>query len=160
MVDRSSELVAKAAIWLVMPLVVILCWEIVMRGVFDIPTNWAHESTQYFFGAYFLLGGAYALRVGNFINVDILVAKMSDRKRAAIDASTGIVALAFIVAFIWKGFELLVYSIQIGERSSTAWSPPVWPIKLALVAGSLLLGGQLLANYVRSLVLAVTGRNP
>lgn len=157
-VDNASEYTSKVLIWLIPILLVIFCWEVLLRSVFNHATIWAHESTQYFFGAYFALGGAYALRVGRFVSVDTLVERMKPRTRAIIDGVTGIVTLLFIVALIWKGFDLALHSVKIGEVSSTAWNPPVWPIKIVVVAGSLLLGMQTLADYIRTIKFAVTGK--
>ena len=61
-----------------------------MRGAFNAPTIWAHESTQYFFAVYFTLGGAYALKLGSMVNVDVLVKGMKPRARAILDGVTGL----------------------------------------------------------------------
>jgi len=157
-IDSANEHIAKLLIWLILPLIAIFCWEVLLRSVFNLPTIWAHESTQYFYGAYFALGGAYALKAGTFIRVDILIERIKPRRRAIVEAITGLVALAFIVALVWKGADIAFYSIKIGEKSETAWGPPIWPIKITVVVGSLLLGIQFLANYIRTLIFAIKGK--
>lgn len=158
LVDNVTEYTAKAFIGLVLFIVAIFCWEVLLRSVFNLPTIWAHESTQYFFGAYFALGGAYALKSGKFVRVDILVARLKPRTKALIDSVTSILTLAFLAALTWKAIGLSIYSIKVGEGSSTAWNPPIWPIKVVVAVGSLLLGMQALTDFIRSIRLAVTGK--
>ena len=157
-IEKVSDSSALIVMWLVLGLVLILCWEVLLRSVFNLPTIWAHESTQYLFGFYFALGGAYALKIGGMIKVDILINRMKPRTRAIVEVVTELLTFAFLLVVIWKGLDVLLYSIQIGERSGTAWSPPVWPIKLAAVAGAFLLCLQQLVNYVRSFVSAISGK--
>jgi len=45
-------------------------------------------------------------------------------------------------------------SIQQGETTGTPWSPPIWPVKLAIPVAGLLLLLQGIANLLRDLGIA------
>lgn len=157
--NRISEYSAKMLVWLILALIFVFCWEVLLRGMFNAPTIWAHEGSQYIFGVYFALGGAYALKAKSMVNVDIFVNKLSPRTRAIIDVVTAFITFLFLVAIIWKGLDLIIYSIKAGERSSTAWSPIVWPIKITVVIGTSLLAFQALSDFIRNLTFAISGKD-
>lgn len=138
----------------------ILCYEVILRGIFNNPTLWAHESSQYFFGFYFALGGAFSLWYGGMVRVDILIRRFKPRTRAIIEALTSIVTLVFLMALVGKGTDLMIYSVQINETSFTPWGPPTWPLKIIVVVGSFLLLCQAIANLTRDTILATTGKEP
>ncbi len=157
-VDSISENTGKILSWLILPLVGIFCWEVLLRGVFNAPTIWAHESTQYFFGVYFMLGGAYAMKLGSMVNVDIVVKGMKPRARAILDGVTGLFTFTFLIALMWKGLDFALWSVKINEMSQTPWGPPIYPFKIAVVVGASLMCLQVLTKYIRDIILAISGK--
>ena len=139
-VDGINDYTGKIVSPLALVLVGILCWEVLLRTAFNAPTIWAHETSRYFFGAHFLLGGAYALKIGAMVKVDVLINRFKPRTQAIIDAATGILALFFISLLLWKGFGMTLHSISIAEKSVTHWGPVVYPLKMLIVVGALLMG--------------------
>ena len=157
-VDRISEFTGKSVSFLVVILMLIFCWEVLVRSVFNSPTIWAHESTQYVFGLYFVLGAAYVLKRGGMVRVDILVSRFKPRTQATIDGITSIVGLLFLWAIIWKGFDLMLFAIKINETSPSVWSPPLYPIKIIAVVGTILLFMQAFVNSIRNMITGISGR--
>ncbi len=156
-VDGFSESTGKLLSWLILAVVTVLCGEVLLRSVFNSPTIWAHECSQYIYGVHFLLGGAYALKFGSMVNVDILVNRLKPRPRAIVDGVTGIVTLLFLLTLIWKGTDLALYSIKINEMSQTLWGPPIYPLKIMVVVGALFLGMQALAKLIRNIIFGISG---
>ena len=157
-VDRISESIGKSVSILIAVLMLLFCWEVLVRSVFNSPTIWVHESTQYIFGLYFVLGAAYALKIGGMVRVDIVVGRFKPRTRAIIDGITGIVALLFLWAIIWKGLDLMVFAIKINETSPSVWGPPLYPIKIIAVVGSMLLFLQALVHSIRNIIIGISGK--
>ena len=89
-----NEYTGRITSCLILVLAGVLCWEVLVRGVFNAPTIWAHESTGFFFGAYFMVGGAYALRHNAHVNVDIFYRRFKPRTRAIIDLVTSVLFLS------------------------------------------------------------------
>ncbi|MDD4859321.1 MAG: TRAP transporter small permease subunit [Dehalococcoidales bacterium] len=159
-VDNLNKYIGLGLRWVGFVLVFILCYEVIARGVFNRPTEWAHEGSQYVFGLYFAVAGGFAMWYGGMVNVDILLKQLRPRARAGLQAATAIVTLIFLFAMVYVGSRETVISIMENEKSFTAWGPPIWPLKLLVFVGSLLLLLQSLANMTRDIILAATGKEP
>jgi TRAP-type C4-dicarboxylate transport system permease small subunit len=117
--DYSGKIISP----LLAAVIVILIYEIGMRYIFNAPTNWAHESSQYLFATYALLSGAYTFRHGLHVNMDMVYNRFSPRMKAIVDLFTSLLALCFIVSFLWWGLTALE-SVQL-RRLVTNWGPPL-----------------------------------
>ena len=140
-IDRFTERSGLVFAWLMAPLLATVAWEVVARYFFDAPTSWAYETIYALYAALFMLGAAYALRVGAHIRTDFLWEKWPARTRAAID-SIAYLACFFpgMALFLVAGLEATWSSYAIGERSAdTAWFPPLWPLKALVPASAALL---------------------
>ncbi|GAJ05510.1 unnamed protein product, partial [marine sediment metagenome] len=69
-----------------------------------------------------------------------------------------VVTFVFISALIYRGFVLALTSVSIGETSQTPWGPPIYPLKITVVAGALLLGMQVLAKFIRDIAFGISGK--
>jgi TRAP-type mannitol/chloroaromatic compound transport system permease small subunit len=159
-IDRFSECVGVAVAWLTLPLVVAVAWEVVARYVFAAPTLWSFDLTYMLYGAMFMLGAAYALRVGAHIRTDFFWERWSWRTRGIID---GIAYLAFffpgIALFLWVGWHEAWYAYDIGETSEqTPWRPLLWPLKASVPLAAALLLVQGVSELAKSVHAAFTGR--
>jgi TRAP-type mannitol/chloroaromatic compound transport system permease small subunit len=52
---------------------------------------------------------------------------------------------------LYGGSESLLYSLQFSERSATAWRPYLWPIKVVMVVGILLMLLQSLSELIKDI---------
>src|ERR671919_1691639 len=159
-IDRFAELCGVAIAWLMVPLLVAVVYEVVARYAFNAPTLWSFDVTYMLYGAMFMLGAAYALRVGAHIRTDFFWERWSLRTRGAID-SVAYVAFFFpgIALFLWVGWDEAWYAYGIGETSEqTPWGPLLWPLKACVPLAAALLLLQGLSELAKSLHAALTGR--
>ena len=149
--DRLSGAVGVLAAWLVVPLILALCWEVFARYVMNAPTIWAFEIGYLLTGSSWLLGMAYALSRDVHIRVDVLTARMSDRAKALVDVAIyALIVLPFITWLIFALQGRVVQAIRSGERSGqSAWNPPLWPFRAIILAAFVLLAIQVLAQLLR-----------
>lgn len=136
----------------------VIAIEVVLRYVFDSPTLWAHETAQFLYGTYCILGGAYVLRYKAHVNMDILYARLSVRVRAILDLFTSPLVFLYLGMMLWHGTIFAWKSVGVLEVSTSTWGPPVWPIKLILPLAALLFLLQGTVRFVRDLTTVVTGR--
>ena len=68
------------------------------------------------------------------------------------------VALAFLGVLLWHGGKTALKSIMVLEHASTQWGPPIFPFKVMLPLGALLLILQLTAKFIRDLRTLFTGK--
>ena len=78
-IDRFTERSGVVFAWLLAPLLTAVVWEVVSRYRFHAPTRWAYETIYLLYAALFMLGAAYALRVGAHVRTDFLWQKWPPR---------------------------------------------------------------------------------
>jgi TRAP-type mannitol/chloroaromatic compound transport system permease small subunit len=159
-IDRFAELCGVVVAWLMAPLVAAVVYEVVARYAFAAPTIWSFDLTYMLYGAMFMLGAAYALRVGAHIRTDFFYERWSRRTRGVID-SIAYVVFFFpgIALFLWVGWDEAWYAYDIGELSEqTPWRPVLWPLKACVPLAAALLLLQGVSELTKSLHAALTGR--
>lgn len=157
-VDRLSEVVGLLVSVLMPAMVAVLAIEVIARYIFNSPTIWAYDTAIFMFGYTGLLGGAYALSKKQHINVDLVYSRLSPRGRAVLDVTTGLLFFFFMTLVIIYGWDNAIEAIRGGEATATLWGPPIGHFKLMVPVGAALLFLQGLANWIRSLYLAVTNK--
>ena len=156
-IDALSTLVGKAGSWLILAVVGFIVYEIVMRYIFHLPTLWVSESMVFGCGISYVLGAAWALKDNRHVKIDLIYGRLTTRQRAVIDSITYFFFVLYIGVFLWAASKYTWQSILVQETTSSAWDPPVYPIKIALVVGTALLLLQGTAKFIRDLHLAIKG---
>jgi TRAP-type mannitol/chloroaromatic compound transport system permease small subunit len=157
-VDRLSEGIGLLVSVLMPAMVLVLAIEVVARYVFNSPTIWAYDTAIFMFGYTGLLGGAYALKRKEHINVDLFYTRFSPRGRAVLDVITGLLFFFFMGLVFVYGWTAAIEALKGGEATATLWGPPIGHFKLMIPIGAALLILQGLANWTRSLYLAATNK--
>ena len=157
-VDRLSEGIGLLVSVLMPAMVVVLAIEVVARYVFNSPTIWAYDTAIFMFGYTGLLGGAYALKNKEHINVDLIYNRFTPRGKAVLDVITGLLFFFFMTLVIIYGGEAAIAAIRGGEATATLWGPPIGHFKLMIPVAAVLLFLQGMANWIRSLYLAITNK--
>ena len=153
----------RLAACLVVPLVLAMVYEVVSRYAFGAPTMWAFELSYMLMGTIFMLGIAYALLVGQHVNVDFIHDALPKRVIGIVDGLAYIILTGMAA---WITFALFRYAnsaFQSGEGSGlSAWNPPVWPYRYIFALGFGLFALEALAKAIENILLAigVTGIAP
>lgn len=156
-IDALSTWVGKAGSWLILLVVFFIIYEILMRYVFHLPTLWVSESMVFGCGVSYVLGAAWALQDNRHVKIDLLYGRLTVRQRAVIDSVTYVFFVLYLGVFLWAVSKYVWQSVRVGETTGSAWDPPVYPIKIALVVGVTLLLLQGTAKFIRDLHLAIKG---
>ncbi|HKJ95408.1 MAG TPA: TRAP transporter small permease subunit [Gammaproteobacteria bacterium] len=154
-IDRFNAFTGRfVAYWSVIA-VFVYYYEVIARYVFNSPTNWAHESMFLMFGMQYLLSGAYALREGSHVRVDILYGMLPPRGRAITDVVTSFFFFVFCGALLWAGWTFAADSISVWEVSFTEWAIEYWPVKIAIPLGAFFILLQGIAHLIRDVHTAI-----
>jgi len=159
-IDRFTDRTGTLVAWLIVPLVWVVCYEVVARYAFGAPTLWSYDLTYMLYAAIFMLGAAYALHQGAHIRTDCFFERWSVRTRGVID-SVAYIAFFFpaLAVFLAVSGGEGWYSLSIGETSEqTPWRPLLWPFKMVVPLACLLLLIQGVSETIKSLHAARTGR--
>jgi TRAP-type mannitol/chloroaromatic compound transport system permease small subunit len=157
-VDSLSEKTGKIISILIYGVLGVLVFEVFARYFVDRPTIWAHETSAFLFGAYFLLGGAFCLRREGMIFVDVIFARLSRRKQAVLNMITFPFFLGVCYVLIWLGGEEAIYSWNVWEHTNTTWEPPLYPLKTVTPVAAFLLLLQGFVNFIREASMALRGK--
>ncbi|RTR03881.1 TRAP transporter large permease subunit [Halomonas nitroreducens] len=157
-VDRISGFAGRyVAYWaLIAPFA--FTYEVVVRYAFNSPTNWVHESMTLMFGMQYLLAGAFALREGGHVRVDILYSRARPLNKAALDLVTSVFFFIFTIALMVTGWKFFSQSVSdavffgssyANEVSFTEWAVQYYPVKFMLFFGAVLLLLQGIGQLIR-----------
>jgi TRAP-type mannitol/chloroaromatic compound transport system permease small subunit len=130
---------------------IFLFWEVFVRYFLNSPTSWAFELCQMLFVACSILNGGYILQTKNHIKVDILSSKFSSKINKLISILVFPLFCLFVGSMAYFGYEFALESIKKLEYSNSAWGPPVYPIKVLIPLGAILLLLQGISNLVEEL---------
>lgn len=144
--------------YMILPLILVVCWEVFMRYAIGRPTAWAQELSGMIFAAYFLMGGAYTLQHNAHVNVDVLHSRLSPKGRAIVDLITWSMFYLFCGVLFYKSIDFAWSSVMILETSNTVWEPYIWPVKLVLPISALLILLQGLVKTISDISIVVTGK--
>ncbi|MET0606370.1 MAG: TRAP transporter small permease subunit, partial [Beijerinckiaceae bacterium] len=78
-VDGVSTWVGKAAAWLIIILMAVVCAEVFKRVVLNAPTAWIFDVENMLYGSLFMLCGAYTLAQNGHVRGDFLYSSMRPR---------------------------------------------------------------------------------
>jgi len=156
-IDTISIWSGKIAGWLVLLVIGFIIYEILMRYVFHLPTLWVSESMVFGAGLTYVLGAAWALQDNRHVKIDLIYGRLKPRQRAVMDSFTFVFFALYLGVFLWATIEYSRRSVSVLETSGSAWDPPVYPIKLALAVGVVLMLLQGIAKFIRDLHFAIKG---
>ncbi len=155
-IDRISLFCGEfVAFWSVIA-VFVYYYEVIVRYMFNSPTNWAHEGMFLMFGMQYLIAGSYAMLTESHVRVDIFYAKFSPRGKAIIDLLTSIFFFIFAGTLLVTGWIFAGDALRQGEVSFTEWAIQYWPVKILIVIGSLLLLLQGVSKLAKDFSLVIT----
>lgn len=157
-IDKITEWSGIGISYFIYIIVIMLIYEVTMRYFFNLPTNWAHETSKLMFGAISVLMGAYCLLHNQHIRIDIVYGRFSPRKRAAIDLFTMLLIFFFASLLVIHGMPFAIKSFVLKETPIMAFKPPYWPVKACIPLAGLMVLVQGLAQWIRALHLAITGK--
>jgi len=161
-IDGISTWVGKAAAWLIILLMTVVCVEVFKRYIMNSPDAWIFDVDNMMYGTLFMLCGAYTLAQNAHVRGDFLYSSMRPRMQAGLDLALYIAFfIPGIAALIYAGYGFAADSWRIAEHSNvTANGPPVYHFKTMIPIAGAFVMLQGIAEIVRSIVCLKTGEWP
>lgn len=153
-VDAVNEVVGRAVSWLTLGTVLVCFTVVALRYGFSLGHVWMQDIYVWFHAAVFMLGAGYTLKVGGHVRVDLIYARLSDRRRAWVDIFGSFVLMTpYLVIMLATSLPFTLSSWRILEHSlQPDGLPGFYIIKSVLVLYGLLLAIQALALLARSVL--------
>jgi len=151
-IDAFNRKQGEWSALLILPLTIVVIYEVIMRYLFDAPTIWGFELTTFLYGVHFMLGLAYTDVTDGHVKVDIFTARAKPRTQAflVVVANLLIFLPVFTCMTVWSWKYAITSTLQ-HELNSTSWAPPVWPIKLIMAVAFSFLLIQGIATVIKAL---------
>ncbi|MDD9922078.1 MAG: TRAP transporter large permease subunit [Boseongicola sp.] len=162
---RAGQIIAL----MMVPLIAVVVYEVLSRNLDAIlidagmggvarafglgPTLWVYDTSRMLAGVLFMAAAGYGLMRGVHIRADFLYRLWSDKTQATVDA---ILYLFFFMpsmilfTVVASQFWWLAYSTGETMALDSAWGPILWPARLAMPVGGLLLALQGIPEIFRA----------
>jgi len=162
MIDGISMWTGKAAAWLIVGLMSLVCVEVFKRYILNTPTAWIFDASNMLYGTLFMICGAYTLAQNGHVRGDFLYSSMRPRMQASLDLALYVMFfIPGIAALIYAGYDYAADSWHIREHSNvTAEGPPVYHFKAMIPLAGVLVMLQGAAEVARCIVCLKTGAWP
>ena len=161
-IDKFSEWTGALSAWIVIPLMLVVIYEVFLRHVLNAPTGWGYDVLWMLFSAQFLLGGAFTLLRKGHIRIDIVYGVLSEKAKLIYDiVNTLVVILPPAVLLTYAGILFAGDAWTSGEKlSTTNWFFPSGPSKSLIPIGFFLLALQCVAEVIRNISELRKGKQP
>jgi TRAP-type mannitol/chloroaromatic compound transport system permease small subunit len=149
-IDTLNEKIGHLVSWALLAAVLICTGNALIRYAFNTSSNGWLEIQWYLFSAIFLLGTSYTLRRNEHVRIDVISGRLSKRTQVWIDIFGFLFFLLPMTGLIlYMALPYAMESIRSQEMSSNAGGLIVWPAKLLIPFGFLMLSLQGVSELIK-----------
>lgn len=158
-INSISEYSGMVILWAVIALIVVLCYEVIARYVFNSPTIWALETSKMLGGVIAVVGWGYTYLHNGHIRVDVLYVRLPPRGKALVDVVLALLFLFPVIGIlIFSGISWAATSLATGEKMvESSWLPPAAPFRIVIAVGFFFFAMQCVARFITDLHLLTRG---
>lgn len=149
-IDALNERVGKLSYWLILVAVLISSGNAVVRYSLNMSSNSWLEIQWYLFSAVFLFCAGYTLLHNQHVRIDIVSGRFSKRTQTWIEIlGTLFFLLPMAITILWLSWPVFLDAYHSNEVSTNAGGLTVWPARLMLPVGFLLLVLQGVSELIK-----------
>jgi len=150
LIDTVNERIGLSISWALLAAVLICAGNALVRYLLNISSNAWLEIQWYLFGAIFLLASSYTLKRNEHVRIDVVVGRFPKRVQVWIDVFGFLLfLLPATLLILYFSIPFAFESIRSQEMSSNAGGLIVWPAKLLIPIGFLLLSLQGISELIK-----------
>lgn len=151
-IDRINGFIGKNVSWLILVAILVSAANAIVRKMFNQSSNAWLELQWYLYGAAFMGAAAYTLRENEHIRIDILYGRWSRKTQHWIDLLGHLFfLLPFSALMVWYLTPWVMRSFRSGEMSPNSGGLILWPAKLILLTGFVLLLLQAISEIIKKI---------
>jgi TRAP-type mannitol/chloroaromatic compound transport system permease small subunit len=151
LIDFISIWSGKATGILCVLMVLFIIYEVILRHILNLPTQWVSEATVFCGALVYVIAGAWTLLKDQHVKVDLLYDRFSLKTKAYLDILSFVFFSIYMIAMLWATFIYATDSIDLFEHTGSSWNPPIYPVKAAFFIGVLLIMLQGINGLIRSI---------
>jgi TRAP-type mannitol/chloroaromatic compound transport system permease small subunit len=150
LIDRASERIGHTIYWLILATVLISAANASVRKAFNYSSNAFLEIQWYLFSAVFLFAAGYTLLRNEHVRIDVIAGRLSKRTQAWIDIfGTLFFLLPMAIVIGWLSWPIFLDTFVRHEISTNAGGLIIWPARLLVPIGFLLLSVQAVSELIK-----------
>lgn len=150
LIDTLNERIGKATSWLILAAVLVSTGNAIVRYTLDTSSNAWLEIQWYLFSFVFLFCAGYTLLHNQHVRIDIIVSNLSKRAQTWVEIlGTVFFLMPMAITIMWLSWPVFLDAYRSNEVSSNAGGLTVWPGRLMLPVGFLLLILQGLSELIK-----------
>jgi len=158
LIDALNRKVGIGVGWLILLMTIVSALNATSRKFFNASSNAFLEIQWYLFAAVFLLAAGYTLLSNEHVRVDIVNTHLPTRLRLWVELlCTTLFLFPFSLLVLYYSWPYFMLSFSSSEWSLNAGGLILWPVKLLIPVGFLLLFLQGVSQLIK-LVAALSGR--
>jgi len=151
-IDKASHVFLVLSGVLIVIMMLTASYGVVRRYVFHSPEPYSYEISTMFLLFSFVFAISAVEKLDRHIRVDFISSHLSNRwQHIILNIIAPIMGLLFALMLTWKGIDVALFSLKIGEVSSSSWREPLFPIKLMVPVGYALLFLVLLTRIYKGI---------
>jgi len=162
-IGMISEWSGRTVRFLMIILVLNIVYDVSARYIFNAPTVWSFGLSYMVGTAIIAMGMCYVYYHHANVRIDIIYSRLPPKGKLLIDICLTVVfffPLVFMLTKVWAQDTWQAYVLK-EVSSETIWYPPLWPIKLVVTIGFVLLLLQGIAIFLKDVIsLAKGGSEP
>lgn len=153
-IDRITRFLGRSVSWLILLAILVSAGNAIMRKAFDISSNSWLELQWYLFGWAFLVAASYTLQRNEHIRIDIVSNALSKKVRNWIDIlGHAFMLLPFTALMVYLSWPFFFRTLRSLEMSGSAGGLIIWPGRLAILAGFVLLFFQAISELIKRIAI-------
>jgi TRAP-type mannitol/chloroaromatic compound transport system permease small subunit len=158
LIERASHVFLVLAGALIVVMMFSTSYGVIRRYAFNSPEPYSYEISTMFLLFSFVFAVSAVERLNRHIRVDFISARLSERvQNIILNIVAPAIGLYYSVLLTWKSLDAAIFSLQIGEVSSSIWGVPLFPIKVMVPIGYFLLALVLLPRIYKGVASLKSG---
>ncbi len=136
-IDKVLE---QALVWLMAIMVVVVTWQVATRYLLNSPSSFTEELATYLLIWISLLGGAYGVRLGAHLGVDVLTHRLEGRNKRISELLIYSMIIFFsLLVFIIGGIRLVYVTLTLDQVSAALKIPIGYIYTVIPLSGALMI---------------------
>lgn len=158
-IDFFIDSIGKISRWVIIPLMLLLVYEVTTRRVMGTPHLWTTDISLQIFSLYFLLALGVGIRKDVHVRIDLFYERFSRRKKALFDIVTySIMVIAPSLFLLHVSFNYAALSWARHQLTPSICRIPIYPIKTFIPIAFVLILLGALSKLMKDLYYVAKGR--
>ena len=133
----------------------IIFQQVLVRYILKEPAIWQIEMSVYLLLMTTFIGGAYGLKHGGHVGVDVFVIRLPRRVKATVELATSFAGLFFCIVMAWMGWKMWYKAYIFGWHSESLWGPSLILPFMLLPLGMTLISLQYVVQIRENFLIAL-----